>query len=274
METTNLSIGEKMKKKILVVCAAGGAIQLESAAGALKAIDEKGALADAEISYMACSGGAPVAAMHASGLSGEDICNVIKSNPMSTLMSRPSFSRYMNAEGIYNLLTKHMPNTPIQNCRVALTRMNDGENPIAVMADATPSTVLASLSIQGVFQGVKIGEDIYGDGGAKNMIPSIPIGDIPKYDHIYFMVAPVDPTPPESFPFFDYEFKALFAIWDREITQFRENKWDELPNVTVIEPTVPVAARERGVLAELLDWSPNYAMIEEAYNYTKEKLNA
>lgn len=262
-------------KKILIVCGAGGAIQLESAAGALKALDESGVLEGAELSYMSCSGGAPVAALHASGVTGEGICNIIKNNPMSNLLTMPitNFSRYASAEGVYNVMVANMPSEPLTNCRVALTRMTEGENVAAVMADATPATVVASMSIQGIFQPVIIGGEPYGDGGVLNMIPTPKISEINDYDHVYFIISPVSEAKNEPYKFFDYELKALTNTLNRELTGFYENGWDDLPNVTVIEPAIPATAEGQSVFEELLAWTPDYVMLDAAYEYTKAKIN-
>lgn len=261
-------------KQILVCAAAGGAIQLEAAIGALQALDESGALADAEVSYRACSGGAPPSALHASGLSGAELARIIRSTPMSQLVHRPFGSRYYDISGVYEMLSEHMPPEPLRNCRVAITRQRDM---YSCMADATPVSVAASMSIQGVIRGQIIDGETYGDGGVMNAIPTPKITDISRYDRIFFLLPPVSQEQPGKvgslFPFFDTEIRAIAAFAARERAQFHEDGWEELSNVTLLEPPIPAAAAGRSLLAEMLDWSPGNCMIDAAYQHAKEHLN-
>ena len=55
-------------------------------------------------------------------------------------------------------------------------------------------------------------------------------------------------------------------VMDREIAQIRENGWDRLLNCTVIQPPVYPES-------SLLDWSPNYGLIDHAYNYARDLLH-
>lgn len=240
-------------------------MQLEAATGALAAMEFAGVLRDSEVSYRACSGGAPVAALHASGMRGEDIARLIGQTPMSDLITLPFLSRWCDASGVLQLLYKRMPAEPLTNCRVAVTRTSDMK---PCMCDATPVTVLASMSIPGVFRPQRINGEECVDGGVFNLIPTPPIPDVPLYDHIYILLSPVSPedTSTHWYRPFETELKSAAGLLDREITQILEDGWDRLENVDVFRPSVPEAAAERSLMSSLLDWSPGRCMIREAYN--------
>lgn len=259
-------------KRILICISGGGAIQLESAVGILAALDDAGVFSGASLEYRACSGGAPVAALHASGVTGAAITQLIRKTPMEKLIHLPFFGRYFDVSGILELLKKHMPAEPLRNCRVAVTRLRDMKS---CMVDATPVTVVTSLSIPGVFRPQMIGKEPYVDGGVKNLIPTCPIPELAGYDHIYLLLSPKSKAPhtENSAGFlFSTELKSLAALLDREITQIYEDGWDKIKNVTVIRPPIPKEAEGRSLIAELLEWSPDNCMIDHAYRFTTQLL--
>lgn len=267
------------KKKILICISGGGAIQLESATGVLMALDTAGVLKRAQREYRACSGGAPVAALHASGFRGSEIRQIIRHTPMRELIYRKWYARYYSAQGVFDLLESRMPSDPLTNCRVAVTRYTYDERTgylatiDSCMADSTPATVCASMSIPCVFRPVRIGQDLYTDGGVKNLIPTPAISEVAEYDHIYIILAPEEPVKPKSsFSILNWligsDLKSLLSVMDREITQVYENKWDALDNVTVIRPRVPESIAGRSMLATLLEWSDDCAMIDSAFQQT------
>ncbi len=261
-----------MTEKILLCISGGGAIQLESAAGVLAALDESGALAGAEIEYRACSGGAPAAALHAAGMSGGAIAELIRRTPMNRLLRWPLLSRYCDVENLYKLLETHLPDNPLRNCRIAVTRLRDMRS---MLVDATPVTVLASMSIPGIFRAQLIGGEEFTDGGVMNLVPTPPIPAIPHYAHIYILLSPRSRKESSSSIWLrplETELKSLIAVMDREITQIRENQWDALPNVTVIQPDIPEKAEERSLFDELLNWSPGNCMVEHARQFTLAQL--
>lgn len=258
-------------RRILICISGGGAIQLESATGILTALGEAGLLSGASLEYRACSGGAPVAALHASGVAGAAIGQLIRKTPMEKLIHLPFFGRYFDVSGILELLKQHMPDEPLLNCRVAVTRLRDMKS---CMADATPVTVVTSLSIPGVFRPQMIGKEPYVDGGVKNLIPTCPISDLVEYDHIYLLLSPESKAHAENSAgfLFSTELKSLAALLDREITQIYEDGWDRIKNVTVIRPDIPKEAEGRSLIAELLEWSPDNCMIDHARRFTNQLL--
>lgn len=255
--------------KTLICISGGGAIQLESATGVLMALEQLGKLKGTLSEYLACSGGAPVAALHAARLRGEAISSIIRKTPMPKLISRKCFSRYYDASGVYNLLRVRLPSAPLVNCRVAVTQ---AETLASCLVPATPATVVASMSIPGVFRPVKINNVNYTDGGVKNLIPTPKISQIADYDHIYLLLAPEDKSTSSSWSWFNglfgTELKSALGLLEREITQIYEEGWHLLPKVTVIRPDVPEAATGRSLIAKMLEWSPGNCMIDHAYNFT------
>lgn len=263
---------EEAVKRILICIAGGGAIQLEAAAGALAALDESGALNNADVSYRACSGGAPVAALHAAGMRGSEIATLLRKTPMKQLLRWPLLSRYCDAAGVFDLLDDHLPEEPMRHCRVAVTRVRDMRS---MMVDATPVTVLTSMSIPGAFRPQKISGEEFVDGGVMNLIPTPPIPEINNYSRIYLLLPPwsdEEAAPGAWWRLLETELKSLVGIMDREITQVYENQWDKLPNTFVLHPDLPQAAKGRSLFAELLDWSPNYCMVEHARQFALTRI--
>ena len=256
-----------MSKRILICISGGGAIQLESAAGILSVLDESGELDGAEIDYLACSGGAPVAALHASGMSGDKICQAIRDTPMEELMRFPLFARYMDVSGIRRFLEEHMPSFPLPNCRVAVTRLRDMKS---CLADATPITVIASMSIPGIFRPQKINGEEYTDGGVKNIIPTCSMQELSNYERVCLLLAP-EGEMLSSF-FLEDELRSLAAVFDREITQIYESGYDKMDNVVIFRPDLPEEAKESSLLSNLIDWSPGFCMMDHAVAYAKERL--
>lgn len=258
-----------MNKRILICISGGGAIQLESAAGILSVLDDSGVLRGAGLEYMACSGGAPVAALHASGMSGAEICQAIRETPMDNLMHFPVASRYMDVTGIHRFLKEHMPDIPLPNCRVAVTRLRDMKS---CLVDATPITVIASMSIPGIFRPQKIQGEEYTDGGVKNIIPTCSIQDLSRYEMVYLLLAP-EGEMLNSFVL-ETELRSLSAVFDREITQIYESGYNKMDNVVIFRPDLPEGAKESSLLSNLIDWSPGFCMMDHAVSYAKERLKA
>ena len=256
-----------MSKRILICISGGGAIQLESAAGILSVLDDSGELDGAEIDYLACSGGAPVAALHASGMSGDEICQAIRDTPMEELMRFPLFARYMDVSGIRRFLGDHMPSFPLPNCRVAVTRLRDMKS---CLVDATPITVIASMSVPGLFRPQKINGEEYTDGGVKNIIPTCSMQELSNYERVYLLLAP-EGEMLSSFVL-ENELRSLAAVFDREITQLYESGYDKASNVILLRPELPEAAKNAFTLSGLLDWSAGFCMMEQAISCTKDRL--
>lgn len=257
--------GEIMQKPILAVVEGGGCAQIECATGVFKAMEDFGIKID---KYTGSSAGACIAALHASGLSGRELENLIRSTPADQLFSPCILEQFksllgikvdhlMTAEGMYGILKKYVNEEARKNVRVAVTKLPDY---IPMMCDATPITCMASAAIPVVFEPVKIGDDYFVDGGVKNMIPTPAIKDIGNYKHIYIILCVDEREEKRNYNRIERAYRAALATMEREVTQIYEDAWDELPNVTVIHPT-PYEAN-------LLEWSKDFSLMEHAYNYT------
>ncbi len=268
--SNKVSEGEIVNKPVLAVVEGGGCAQIECATGIFKAMEDNNIFID---KYTGSSAGACIAALHASGLSGRKLEELIKSTPADELFTPcilhqveslfgATVDHLMTAEGMYNILKKYVNEKARNNVRVAVTKLPNFE---PMMCDATPITCMASAAIPVVFEPVKIGDAYFVDGGVKNMIPTPPIKDIGNYKHIYIILCVDDVETNREYNRIERAYRTALATMEREVTQIYEDAWDELPNVTVIHPT-PYEAN-------LLEWSTNFGLIEHAYNYTMKLLS-
>lgn len=256
-----------MSNPVLAVIAGGGCRQIEAATGILQALEGAGIRIDR---YNACSAGACVAALHASGLSGAGLEKLIRNTPVEQLF-RPCIGHQLLAlfgmrvdhlfdpAGMYGILRRNLTTEARRRVRVAVTRLHDYT---PMMCDATAVTVMASAAIPQVFEPVKIGPDYFVDGGVKNLVPTPRIGEIADYRHIYILLCNDDITGNPPHGRLGRAFSAAFATMDREVTQIYESGWHLLPNVTVIQPP-PFPS-------SLLDWSAGHRLIAHAREYAAE----
>lgn len=257
--------GEMMEKPVLAVVEGGGCAQIECATGIFKAMEDYGIKID---KYTGSSAGACIAALHASGLSGRELENLIRLTPADQLFSPCILEQFesligikvdhlMTAEGMYSILKKYVNEKARKNVRVAVTRLPDYT---PMLCDATPVTCMASAAIPVVFEPVKIGNAYFVDGGVKNMIPTPAIKDIGNYKHIYIILCVDEKEENREYNRIERAYRAALATMEREVTQIYEAGWNDLKNVTVIHPT-PYEAN-------LLSWSKDFGLIEHAYKYT------
>ena len=256
-----------MSNPVLAVIAGGGCRQIEAATGMLQALEAAGIRIDR---YNACSAGACVAALHASGLSGAGLEKLIRNTPVEQLF-RPCIGHQLLAlfgmrvdhlfdpAGMYGILRRSLTTEARRRVRVAVTRLPDYA---PMMCDATAVTVMASAALPQVFEPVKIGPDHFVDGGVKNLVPTPRIGEIADYRHIYILLCNDDVTGAPPRGRLGRALSAAFATMDREVTQLYESGWHLLPNVTVIQPP-PFPS-------SLLDWSDGYRLIAHAREYAAE----
>ena len=268
---------------VLKIIQGGGFRQIENAIGILKAIEEIYPVDPEKEFYWAASAGAPVAAMAASGYTAVQIEELVRNTKASDLkkfdlghtikkLLRIKQSYVFNNKGMYEFIKSHMTGRATKHVQVSLTRVKDFQS---VMMPATPESVLASTSIPEVFPIVKIGDEYYYDGGIKNNCPTPDICSIncmccTQYRYVFFILCPF--TTPNDKTYTEYEslitrlYFLFNEVMDREIAQIRENGWDRLLNCTVIQPPVYPES-------SLLDWSPNYGLIDHAYNYARDLLH-
>lgn len=252
--------------KTLAVINGGGCRQIECAAGILTAMDEAGIQIN---EYRGSSAGAAVAALHASGLSGSDLQELIRQTPVEKLfqlcrwcqvkrMFGFTVDHLFDASGMYDILKENMIERASEIVRVAVTRLRDYKS---FMINATPATVMASAAIPEVFKPVMIGSEFFVDGGVKNMIPTPKITEISNYDHIYLLLCNDDLDEKIPKNLVGRALRAFSNTMDRETTQIYEEGWGELSNVTIIQPPP--------YKSSLLNWSENHGLIGHAYNYAK-----
>ena len=256
-------------KPVLAVIAGGGCRQIECATGILQAIDAAGIRIDR---YIGCSAGSAVAALHASGIDGKKLEEMIRATPVRTLF-RPcwmhqvhslfgmSVDHIFNADGMYRMLLDNMTDAARHTVRVAVTRLRDYAS---LMCDATPETVMASAAIPEVFRPVKIGNEHFVDGGVKNLIPTPMFSEIGEFEHIFILLCNDDTPGDKPATRIGRGIEAFYQTMDRERCQLCESGWHQLPNVTMFQPP-PFAS-------SLLDWSENCGLIEHARNYAAEIL--
>ncbi|MFA7231496.1 MAG: patatin-like phospholipase family protein [Victivallaceae bacterium] len=259
-------------KPTLVIIQGGGCRQIECATGALMALDELNIQPDY---YRAASAGSIVAALHASQLPAKQIASLIR-RPVSDLF-RSSLLQwiklfvpgltvdhvYDNAgvEAILSLYIKEY--MTLQKVQVSATEY---PSYASIMLPATIQSVMASSAIPEVFPPVEIGGKTYLDGGVINNIPMIPIASIPQYEHIYIILCNEDTkTNKRAWTKIGRSLQAINETMLRESHQVFEEGWDDLPNVTVIQPPP--------FRSHLLDWSEDWSLIAHSYNYTLDLIN-
>lgn len=256
-------------KKVLCSIMGGGCAQIQAATGVMAAFDQLGIHID---QYRGASAGACVAALHASGMTGGELTTAIKGMKVSQLFKFDlwkltqrllgvNVDSLLNNRGMYEFLRDHITAKAATNTRVTVTR---ADNYDSYMMDATPVTVLASAAIPQIFPPIKIGKHYYVDGGVKNLIPVPKISQINNYQHIYLVLCPNQIQGKEPNSLLRKAVKAFMQTMDREVTGIYEQGWDELPNVTVVQPPA--------YDIDLLDWSQNHELIQKAKQYTLKLL--
>lgn len=256
------------KKPVLVVIQGGGCRQIECATGILQALDEEGIVVN---EYMGASAGAIVSCLHASGLSGNDIENLIKKTPVSELFSFSHLqalkmfiplvkvSHVYNTDGLEAFLNANVNAYDAEKKVLAsITQLN---NYRSKRVHGNALTAKASSAIPEVFPAVKINGVWYIDGGVVDNIPMPKIKDIPKYEHIYILLCNHDTkTNKKSWTKIGRSLQAVNETTEREAHQVFEEGWDDFDNVTVIQPS-PFPSH-------LLEWTESNALIYHAYEYT------
>jgi len=260
----------KNKKPVLIVIQGGGCRQIECATGILKALDEAGIVVD---KYQGASAGAIVSCLHASGLGGKDIAELIGKTKVSDLFSFSHwqafkmFIPFVKVSNIYDTSgLETFLNTNVnaydseKKTLVSITRLSDYRS-FRVRGNALSAK--ASSAIPEIFPPVKINDVLYVDGGVVDNIPMPKISDIEKYEHVYILLCNHDTkTNKKSWTKIGRSLQAVNETTEREAHQVFEEAWDELDNVTVIQPSP--------FRSHLLEWTENNSLINHAYQFTKE----
>lgn len=89
--------------------------------------------------------------------------------PVQAVKSAYSKSNYIiDNTGLAGFLLQNMTAGAMDRVQVSVTRLDDYTSH---MKAATPTWVLAATSIPFLFMPVKVGQELYGDGGVLNNIP-------------------------------------------------------------------------------------------------------
>lgn len=249
----------------LCVIQGGACRAIQAAAGVLRAMDQLGIRIDR---YHGSSAGAIVSGLHASGLSGSAIEELIRQTPVNQLFSLSwaqtakmfipglTVDHLYDRTGMERFLSVHIdPAAVADKVLVSMTREDDK----TLMVWATIQTILASSAIPELFPPVTIDGYEFVDGGVYNNIPTPAIADITSWDHIYIILCPDDPTPvSKGWTKLSRACHSFMATMDREIVQVRdEDRWNDLPNCTVLQPPP--------IKSNFLDWTDGLS--QHAYEY-------
>lgn len=257
------------EKPILCSIMGGGCGQLQSATGVLMAMDDCGIIPD---KYLGSSAGACIAGLRSSGLTGWQLSQLLHETSVSSLFKvsvlgiiKQMLGLHVNYlydnTGAYRMLQRYMTDDAAKKTKVALTKAKTYQ---AVMLPATPQTVLGSAAIPQIFQPVQIDGTVYVDGGVKNMIPVPKIHEIDRYKHIYIILCPRNKTQSKPFFFLHKAVNSFLETKERQVAQLYQAGWDDLENVTVIQPP-PIDN-------DLLGWSKHFSVMQHAYRYGKARL--
>lgn len=259
--------------KDLIVMSGGGFSQVESGLGCLKALAEKGLRVNSQFSvdYRSTSAGAICSALMSAGLTPEAAIDLIRANPTGALISKRWFwpVRLLLGQSIYArpgmeaMLKKYVPSDPLINVEVSVTRVADMKN---LKLQASYSSVLASGSIEGIFDPVPVGGAACIDGGYTDNVP-YEARMQSQYRHIFIILYPDDPVPDRHLTSMIGRLLTGFSVkLSQEVDEAERvyDNTDHYPNITVLRPT-PVET-------SLLSWSEDYSLVTHAYEYARKRL--
>ena len=257
---------------VLCCVSGGGMPQIESALGIIKAIY---AAKFCRFDHMwGTSAGAIVSAVNMSFdqdtsrfekvLRETDPDKWFKLKPWQAVKSIFGLSNYVaDNTGFKDFLLENVSQDAVERVRCAVTELPGGRVGKSVMCSGQPRAVLASMSFQHVFPPVIWDGIPHGDGGVFNNIPIPSITELPKYTHVYIILAADTPLFPrfKYWPFLDSVLNLVDRTMCREVAQLEELGIGDLPNVTVLQPPEFVKS------ADFLHWSKDFEQIEASYNY-------
>jgi NTE family protein len=260
-------VSHQVKEGSILLCASGGGFKmLEQMAGMLTAFDQHGICPD---TYFGSSAGGLASGLHASGMSGHHICELIKSHPANKLISWNwgmlvpfRKSAVYDRNTIKGILDAYISEESHDKVRVTTTRLEDMAS---VAMPGTVDALMATSAFPEVFAPVKIGSCEYVDGGVLNNIPLPPIRDIPKYKHIFICLCADDINGTSSAFKVGRAMHWLTSTMAREFYSVHE-EWSGLPNVTIMQP--------EPFDSGLLDWSKGFELMGRSCAYTLSKLHS
>lgn len=188
--------------------------------------------------------------------------NFINFNANATIQTIFSHKQHLiDNDPVYKLLEKHMTGNASMRVTTSVTRNTDWTSH---MRKVTPGWATAATSIPFVFKPVRIGDDLWSDGGVLNNLPVPSMKEAEKYKHIFVFIAPPTTYSKSSF-IVNQLLNLLQAVMEREVEQLKEVGFFDLPNVTLIQPPDMLGG-------SLLGWSPEFKLRESAYVLTRELL--
>ena len=256
----------------------GGAAQIENALGCIKAIvDKRGVKFDR---MMGTSAGAIVASVLMSLHQNIDLMihtvketNIdewYKIDPIQAIKSLFGRSNYIaDNTGLKNYLIRTITPDAIRRVSVAMTKMDGTKAVGTATVPGTAPHVLASMAFQHIFPPVKCNGVVYTDGGIFNLCPLPCYMDLPKFKHVYIILAAKGRLMPEvgAWPILNSILSLVDDTMDRECSQIAELKFEEAPNITVIRPPEFVES------SNLIRWSKDFEQIEASYLYASQVLD-
>jgi len=277
-----MSTSDKPNRGIYVGLCGGGFAGVESAIGALKAMDELGIKAD---KMAGGSAGALVASLYASfDLNAERLEHLIKTvdsdtwfkfKPWQLIKSIFGTSNYCyDTTGLYQFLQENMTPKATEMVTVSVTTLPCYDKELL---PATPAHTLASMSIPKACPPVRWDGKLHADGGVKDLLPTPDGHEIEEYEHIYLVLCPDTSTGEvkTTWKLLGELITLLNAVMQREVDEIRST-FKTFPNVTVIDPPGTRlfidGDKDTFLSGGLLQWSDNFELLESTYRYTKHKL--
>ena len=256
--------------KVALMIAGGGCPQLENAIGCIKAIKQVDNVDIDEVWGVSAGAiaGSIFMSMKQDILAFENlivetpIYEWFTLSPWQAIKSIWGKSNHIaDNTGLKEALETYIDPETYDKVKVSISEMEDGRFKRTLVVDGRPSHVLASMSFQHVFPPVKINGKIYGDGGVNDNIPLPRYVDIPKYKHLYLILAPASPILPSvsKWKLLDRILRLVDDTMNRELAQVEQLHLEDLRNVTVIKPEKWVDS------ASFLDWSDGFEQITESF---------
>lgn len=259
----------KMDDKVLFCGQGAGVMAVECDTGIFRAFEEKGIIPGQALTS---SGSTLFSSLYYSGhntdwfhclMDNVGLNKFFTISPKGIINTVTGGARHMlNNDGVKSILEKYMTGDATLRVKTSITRMRDWSTHITA---ATPATALAATSIPFIFKPVKIGEDLFVDGGVLNNIPVPRIEDLDNYKHVFVFLSPPSINNSLEDPLVVELAQLLLAIMDREVKQLIEVGYFDHPNVTLIRP-------ESGFDGNLLSWSTDKKLEQACYELTKEIL--
>lgn len=258
--------------KVFCSLCGGGFAGIEVGIGVMKALDDLGIRAT---KLAGGSAGGIVVSLYASfNCDARKLEKLIKETdssewfefkPWQLAKKMVGLSNYCyDTTGLYQFLQKNMTLKAYQMAEVSVCEVDEEGNPgECFMVPATPAHTLATGSIPEATPPVRWDGKLHGDGGLKNLLPTVPISEINNWDHIFYSLCPdVGESPnKKSWGLLHRAFKLVTkGVMQREIKQIKDD-WTGAPHTTLLDPPPTTSGG-------LLTWSNKFELIDSTYEYT------